>query len=142
MLIYVARQEVLNLSRSRHIWPKELQIISRQTDKQVKKLASIYRKGVRILRVEPFATVDDVKTGRSYQSRTVLCSPKLKKKLIQEQDHISCEKKRSDVLAAAQVLPAPRKIQMSSHKVPDYKYKSVAHSTLENKNTMMPYRSK
>ena len=24
MIIYIARQEVLNLSRSRHVWPKEL----------------------------------------------------------------------------------------------------------------------
>lgn len=42
-IVYTARQEVLNLSRSRHIWPKELQLITRQTDKQVKQLASIYK---------------------------------------------------------------------------------------------------
>ena len=29
MIVYTARQEVLNLSRSRHIWPKELQLLSR-----------------------------------------------------------------------------------------------------------------
>ena len=34
--------------------PKELQLISRQTDKQVKKLARKYRAGNRIHRVEPF----------------------------------------------------------------------------------------
>ena len=33
MVVYTARKEVLNLSRSRHIWPKELQLISRMTDK-------------------------------------------------------------------------------------------------------------
>ena len=64
MLIYIARQDVLNLSRSRHIWPKELQLISRQTEKQVKKLASIYKKGIRTQQIEPFA-IDDLKSGRS-----------------------------------------------------------------------------
>ena len=54
MIIYKARQEVLNQTRSRHIWPKELQLISRLTDKQVKKLASIYNKGASQHRVEPF----------------------------------------------------------------------------------------
>ena len=54
MVIYTARQEVLNLSKSKHIWPKELQLISRQTDKQVKQLASIYKKGSKISRVEVF----------------------------------------------------------------------------------------
>jgi hypothetical protein len=29
MIVYTARQEVLNLTRARHIWPKELQLISR-----------------------------------------------------------------------------------------------------------------
>ena len=33
MIVYTARKEVLNLSRARHIWPKELQLISRQTCK-------------------------------------------------------------------------------------------------------------
>ena len=55
MIVYTARQEVLNLSRARHIWPKELQLISRQTEKQVKKMASIYKKGLNSHRIEPFA---------------------------------------------------------------------------------------
>ena len=55
MIVYTARQEVLNLSRARHIWPKELQLISRQTEKQVKKMASIYKKGLNGHRIEPFA---------------------------------------------------------------------------------------
>jgi len=54
MIVYTARQEVLNLSRSRHIWPKELQLLSRQTDKQVKKLAGIYKQGSRVNRIEPY----------------------------------------------------------------------------------------
>ena len=54
MIIYKARQDVLNLTRSRHVWPKELQLISRLTDKQVKKLCSIYNKGTSQHRVEPF----------------------------------------------------------------------------------------
>mmetsp|Transcript_3 Transcript_3/g.4 ORF Transcript_3/g.4 Transcript_3/m.4 type:complete len:510 (-) Transcript_3:465-1994(-) len=55
MVVFTARQEVLNLSRSRYIWPKELQLISRMTDKQVKKLASIYRRNLETKhRIEPF----------------------------------------------------------------------------------------
>ena len=65
VIIYKARQEVLNLSRSRHIWPKELQLISRQTEKQVKKLANIYSKGMKQHRVEPFPT-EDLKKARFY----------------------------------------------------------------------------
>ena len=95
MIIYVARQEVLNLSRSRHVWPKELLLISRQTEKQVKKLASIYKKGARTHRVEPFAT-DDLKSGRFYPLtqaiEPVLSSPKAKI-IIDHEHHISCEKK-------------------------------------------------
>ena len=53
MIVYTARKEVLNLSRARHIWPKELQLISRQTCKEVKKLASLYKKQCQ--RTEPFA---------------------------------------------------------------------------------------
>ena len=54
MVIYTARQEVLNLSKTRLIWPKELQLISRQTDKQAQKLAKLYKK-MDGHRVEPFA---------------------------------------------------------------------------------------
>lgn len=55
MVVFTARQEVLNLSRARHIWPKELQLISRLTEKQVKKLANHFKKGMNIDRIEPFA---------------------------------------------------------------------------------------
>ena len=55
MIIYTARQEVFSLSRSKLIWPKELQLISRQTDRSVRKLASLYKKGVRF---EPFSETD------------------------------------------------------------------------------------
>ena len=44
VVVYLARKEVLNLNKARKIWPKELQLISRQTDREVKKLASLYRK--------------------------------------------------------------------------------------------------
>ena len=40
MVIFAARKEVLNLSKARHVWPKELQLITRLTEKQVKKLAN------------------------------------------------------------------------------------------------------
>ena len=122
MLIYIARQDVLNLSRSRQIWPKELQLISRQTEKQVKKLASIYRKGGRTHRIEPFATED--------QKFYPMHSPKAK--VVVDQD-ISCEKKQNDVLAAATVIPTMKKIQMSNSKQGDYKYKPI---TNENKSTL------
>jgi len=29
MIVYQARQDVLNLTKSKHIWPKELQLLSR-----------------------------------------------------------------------------------------------------------------
>lgn len=53
VVVYLARQEVLNLRKARQIWPRELQLISRQTDREVKKLASIYRKQ-NSQRTEPF----------------------------------------------------------------------------------------
>jgi hypothetical protein len=89
----------------------------------VKKLASIYKKGGRIHRIEPFAT-DDLKSGRFYPE-PVLTSPKARV-VVDHESLISCEKKQNEVLAAAPVIPSSRKIQMSSNqKVGDYKYKAL-----------------
>ena len=38
-IIYLARQDVLNLNRSRHVWPKGLQLITRLSEREVKKIA-------------------------------------------------------------------------------------------------------
>ena len=56
-IVYMARHEVLNLSKAKLIWPKELQLISRQTDKEVRKLANAYQKQSKY-RHEPFQ--DDI----------------------------------------------------------------------------------
>lgn len=119
MVVYTARQEVLNLTRARHIWPKELQLISRQTDKQVKKLARKYRAGNRIHRIEPFednvATVQKINHGpATEQAKTVykvsdpsLMSPKAS---VGVRDHlISSEKISVDIPVAQIVIPAARK---------------------------------
>lgn len=88
-------------------------------------MASIYKKGGRIHRIEPFAT-DDLKSGRFYHpTEPVLTSPKARV-VVDHDTLISCEKKQNEVLAAAPVIPSSRKIQMSSnHKVSDYKYKPL-----------------
>lgn len=44
VIVYLARQEVLNVNRAKLIWPKELELISRKTAKEVKKLTSVYKK--------------------------------------------------------------------------------------------------
>ena len=54
MVVYIARKEILRLSKAKDIWPKELQLISRQTDKQAKKLAHLYKQTLKTHRVEPF----------------------------------------------------------------------------------------
>ena len=54
MIVYIARQEVLGVTKARLVWPKELQLISRQTDKQVKKLATLFKKGMAHF-TEPFS---------------------------------------------------------------------------------------
>jgi len=46
MVIFIARGEVLGLSKAKDIWPKQLQLITRQTDRQVRKLASLFKKGI------------------------------------------------------------------------------------------------
>jgi hypothetical protein len=53
VVVYLARQEVLGMRKAKQVWPKELQLISRQTDREVKKLAGIYRKQ-NSQRTEPF----------------------------------------------------------------------------------------
>ena len=42
MIVYTARKDILNESKALIIWPKELQLISRMTEKQARKLAIIY----------------------------------------------------------------------------------------------------
>jgi hypothetical protein len=42
VIIFNARKQVLNLNKSRHIWPKELQLLTRLTDKQAKRLSLQY----------------------------------------------------------------------------------------------------
>ena len=119
MVVYTARQEVLNLTRARHIWPKELQLISRQTDKQVKKLARKYRAGNRIHRIEPFednaAAIQKMNHGiLTDQSKQLykmndpsLVSPKAS---VAVRDHlISSEKISVDIPVAQIVIPAARK---------------------------------
>jgi len=71
MIIYTARQEILNLSRARYIWPKELQLISRQTEKEVKKLASMYKKNNR-QRHEPFSDDHVANEQNSYSNKVTL----------------------------------------------------------------------
>ena len=72
MIIYTARQEVLNLSRARYIWPKELQLISRQTEKEVRKLASIYKKNSKKYRHEPFSDDLIANEQTSYSNKVTL----------------------------------------------------------------------
>lgn len=54
MIIYVSRQHVLNLSKSKSIWPKELQLLTRLTDKQAKNLAKKFKSGQKLSRVLPY----------------------------------------------------------------------------------------
>ena len=71
----------------------------------MKKLASIYKKGGRIHRIEPFAT-DDLKSGRYYPiTEQALTSPKARV-VVDHDTLISCEKKHNEVLAAAPVIPS------------------------------------
>ena len=53
-IVYFSRKEVLGLSKTRLIWPKELQLISRQSDKDVKKLTKIYKNMIKS-KHEPFS---------------------------------------------------------------------------------------
>lgn len=62
-VVYLARQQVLNLSKAAAIWPKELQLVTRQTDKEVSRLASAYKKLAK-KRHEPFH--DDLSAGNHY----------------------------------------------------------------------------
>ena len=130
MIVYTARQEVLNLSRARHIWPKELQLISRQTDKQVKKMASIYKKGLNNHRIEPFAedSIPNEQTKYSHvvdltkQSsmthvlnyQTALVSPKASK--INEK--YSSEKRNTAEKVPVEqiIIPMAKKQQVSKNK--------------------------
>ena len=162
MVIYTARQEVLNLSKSKHIWPKELQLISRQTDKQVKQLASIYKKGSKISRVEVFEDNTLNQDGSRKSSRYLdlskgpytceheLVSPKASA-LNRPELMVSSEKNEnqpSDVPVAQIVIPTIKKIEISNSKVEaksgvsEYKSKltSVSSALEEAKN--MPFRTK
>lgn len=58
----MARREVLQTNKSIKIWPKELQLISRQTHKQVKKLVSKYSIKTREQphRTEPFGDISNI----------------------------------------------------------------------------------
>jgi hypothetical protein len=54
-VIYMAREEVLGLTRSRHVWPKELQLVTRISNRTLKKLVQEYKQGVDAqLKLEPF----------------------------------------------------------------------------------------
>lgn len=145
MVVYTARQEVLNLARSRHIWPKELQLISRQTDKQVKQLANIYKQGTRVHRIEPFedngtlpCNQEGTKKSERYLDLTKppqnydagLMSPKATT-LLHNEHQVSCERNPNhptDVPVAQIVIPTVKKMQISSSKVevkaPVSEYKS------------------
>ena len=123
MIVYAARKEVLNLSRARHIWPKELQLISRQTCKEVKKLASLYKKGTS--RVEPFAATEICENNHQGEQRQnfsknysevldltkkqdqALVSPKANSK----KDKCSSEKRTGEKVPIANIsIPQVRKL--------------------------------
>lgn len=145
MIVYTARKDVLNLSRARHVWPKELQLISRQTDKHAKKLASQYKKILRTRnRIEPFednggiynyhqdkyarcvqdSGVVDLTMKHGENSDAALASPKASRASyiceVGEQLEVSSEKNTNqgeDVPAAQIVIPtAARKTLLSSNK--------------------------
>lgn len=118
MIVYTARQEVLNLTRASHIWPKELQLISRQTDKQVKILARKFRAGNRVHRTEPFEDNHPTiyehhqfqnQPASQYQSKynnASLLSPK--PTLIAKDNLVSSEKISVDIPVAQIIIPEPR----------------------------------
>ena len=131
MIVYTARKEVLNLSRARHIWPKELQLISRQTCKDVKKLASLYKKGSRI---EPLSASEICDSNTNHHQTPhlqnfsknysevldltkkqdqALMSPKATAK----KDKCSSEKRTGEKVPIANIsIPQVRKLEVSTSK--------------------------
>jgi len=71
MVVYTARSEVLNLKKSSEIWPKELQLITRTTDTEARKLAGLFKKQVS-LRHEPFQEVEQANALHSTSKVTLI----------------------------------------------------------------------
>ena len=137
MIIYAARQQVLNLSRSRHIWPKELQLLTRLTDKQAKNLANKYRQGSNHSRVLPYEDhcglynyhqerfvkndtqnkVVDLTQKKSEENIHANQSPRLNYAVAQglSEDYIT-ETDKNDVPIAQIVIPSAKKVEISGGK--------------------------
>ena len=144
MVVYLARQQVLNLNKASAIWPKELQLITRQTDREVSRLASAYKKQSK-QRHEPFhedssaghhsgvpkvSLVVDLTDGRSSAVEERLQDPSLvSPRASLKKDHlISSEKKQTaekdKIPVASIVVPGGRRAGNSNSGLKNFQLSS------------------